>query len=90
MQMDLVSVLRRAYQSEIDVTLRSRWDLGWQLEIEDGQVAREIVSSLDEAASWFDRQIIAHFPNSLYSQGTRGEIRTALPDEAAVRRLDGT
>lgn len=90
--MDLVSVLSGIYASEIDVTLRSRWDLGWQLqlEIEDGQVARGMVSSIDEAAAWFHEQILHHFPDSVYAQTSRGEIREALPTDASVRRLDGT
>jgi len=86
--MDLLSVLRGIYESEIDVTVRSRWDLGWQLEIENGQVAREIVSSLDDAAAWFHERILVHFPDSTYSQAARGEIRHALPSDATVRRLD--
>jgi len=88
--MDLVTVLRGIYQSEIDVTLRSRWDLGWQLEIEHGQVARAIVTSVDDAAPWFHEQILAHFPDSLYAQKARGEIREALADDVMIRRLDGT
>lgn len=90
--MDLTSVLRGIYESEIDVTLRSRWDLGWQLqlEIEDGQVARGVVRSLDEAAVWFHKQVLAHYPDSMYAQTARGEVKHALPDDTAMRRLDGT
>jgi hypothetical protein len=88
--MDLVSVLRGIYQSEIDITLRSRWDRGWQVEIEHGQVARGVVSSLDEAAAWFHEQVLMHFPDSLYSQMVRGQVRQALPTDAAVRQLSTT
>jgi hypothetical protein len=86
--MDLVSVLREIYASEIDVTLRSRWDIGWQLEIEDGQVARAIVTSLDEAAPWFHEQVLIHYQNSLYSRTARGENRQALPKNATVRQFN--
>ena len=90
--MDLTSVLRGIHECEIDVTLRTRWDLGWQLQLEseDGQVVRGIVTSVDEAATWFHEQVLAHFPNSVYAQSARGAIRRALPKDAAVRRLDGT
>jgi hypothetical protein len=90
--MDLTSVLRAIHESEIDVTLRSRWDLGWQLqlEIEDGQVARGIVTSLDEAATWLHEKVLLHFPESEYAQAARGEIRRALPNDTGMRRLDGT
>lgn len=90
--MDLVSVLRAIHKSEIDVTLKSRWDLGWQLqlEIEAGQVARGIVGSIDEAAAWFHEQVLLHFPDSSYAQTARGEIRRALPSDDAVRRLNGS
>jgi hypothetical protein len=87
--MDLTSVLRGIHESEIDVTLRSRWDLGWQLQIEigDGQIARGVVTSVDEAATWFHEKVLAHYPNSLYAQMARGEIRRAVSDDAAVRQL---
>jgi hypothetical protein len=88
--MDLTSVLRAIHESEIDVTLRSRWDLGWQVQIEDGQVARGIVPSLEQAATWLHEKVLIHFPDSLYAQEARGEIRRALPNDATVRRLDGT
>jgi hypothetical protein len=90
--MDLTSVLRGIHESEIEVTLRSRGDLGWQLqlEIDDGQVARGIVNSLDEAAAWFHKNVLVHCPNSVYAQSVRRGIRRALPDDAAVRQLDGT
>jgi hypothetical protein len=82
-------VLRGIHDSEIDVTLRSRWDLGWQLqiEIEDGQVARGIVTSLDEAARWLHEQVLVHFPDSVYAQEARGEIRRALSNDTTVRGL---
>lgn len=90
--MDLTSVLRGIYESEIDVTLRSRGDLGWQLqlEIEDGQVARGIVTSVDAAAAWFHEQVLVHYPDSVYAQTAKGEVKHALPDDTALRRLDGT
>lgn len=90
--MDLTGVLRGIHQSEIDVTLRSRGDLGWQvqLEIEDGQAARNIVVSLDDAAAWFHEQVLAHYPNSIYAQTARGEIKQAIADELGVRQLDAT
>ena len=90
--MDLVSVLHGIYQSEIDVTLRSRGDLGWQLqlEMEDGQVVRGIVSSAREAATWLHEQTLLHFPTSTYAQLVRGEVKRALPSEPTARRLDGT
>jgi len=85
-------VLRGIYDSEIDVTLRSRGDHGWQLqlEIEDGQIARGVVTSVDAAAAWFHEQVLVHYPNSVYAQTARGEVRRALADELAVRKLDGT
>jgi hypothetical protein len=88
--MDLVSVLRQIHQSEIEVTLRSKWDLGWQLEIEQGQVARGMVASIDEAAAWFHEQVLAHYPDSLYSQAARGTLRQALPNDATARPLSAT
>jgi hypothetical protein len=53
------------------------------------KVAREIVTSVDEAATWFQEKVLAHYPNSVCAQSARGEIRHALPIDA-VRRLDGT
>lgn len=49
-----------------------------QVEIENGQVARGMVHSLDEAATWLHEQMLVHFPDSLYAQTARGEIRQAL------------
>ena len=90
--MDLTSVLRGIYESEIDVTLRSRWNLGWQLqlELEDGQVARGIVTSVDEAATWLHEKVLLHFPDSAYSQMARREIRRAVPCDGAMRRFNAT
>lgn len=86
--MELVSVLRQIYQSEIDVTVRSRWNIGWQVEIENGQVARTMVQSLDDAAPWLHEQMMIHFPDSSYARRARGELRQAMPTEAFVRQLD--
>jgi hypothetical protein len=90
--MDLTNVLRGIHESEIHVTLRSRGDLGWQLqlEIDDGQTARGIVTSVDEAAAWFHEQVLAHYPNSIYAQSARGEIKRAVAEDIGVRRLDAT
>lgn len=88
--MELVSILRRIYESEVDVTLRSRWDTGWQVEIENGLIARSMVNSLDEAATWLHGQMLLHFPDSLYAQTAREEIRQALPNNTYVRGLNGT
>lgn len=85
-------------------SLRSRWDSGWQVEIENSQVARGVVHSLDEAATWFPaedlavrertlavvKQMLVHFPDSLYAQTARGEIRHAALDNTIVRQLNGT
>jgi hypothetical protein len=76
--MDLVSVLRCLYESEIDVSIVSRWDAGWQLEIEGGQVARTFVDTPGEAAEWFHEQAITHFPESLYAKNAQRRFREAL------------
>lgn len=89
-RMELVSILRRIYASEIDVTLRSRWNMGWQVEIENGQVARAVVSSIDEAAMWLHEKMLVHYPDSLYAQTARGEIHQALANDDIVRPLKGT
>lgn len=90
--MDLISVLRGIHESEIDVTLKSRGDLGWQLqlEIEDGETARGIVTSIDQAATWLHEQVLAHYPNSVYAQTVRGGIKQAVSEDLGVRQLDGT
>lgn len=89
--MELVSVLRGIHESDIDVTLRSRGDVGWQLQIdiEGGNVARGVVRSLDDAATWLHEQVLVHFPDSEYAQSARGGVRKALPDDSSVRELSG-
>jgi hypothetical protein len=73
--MDLVSILRGMYESEIDASMISRWDMGWELQIEGGHVARGFVDAPEQAAQWFHEQTMIHFPESLYAQKARGEIQ---------------
>jgi hypothetical protein len=55
----------------------ARWDLSWQLqlEIEDGEVARGIVTSVDAAGAWFHEQVLVHYPDSVYAQTATGKVR---------------
>jgi hypothetical protein len=85
--MDLVSVLERIRQSEIDVSMISRCDFGWQLEIEGGQVARALVNSAADAAKWFHAQVLIHFPESSYAKFERGNFREAVTVKLAGRSL---
>lgn len=66
--MNLVSVMRRLHASGIEVRIASQSTVGWELEIEGTNVAREIVGTLDGAADWFHSQALLHFPESTYSK----------------------
>lgn len=89
MDLDLNHVLSRIHQSGIEVTLRSRWNRGWQLQIEseEGQIARGVVASLDDAAAWLHEQMLLHCPQSSYSQMARDEVHIAVSTDASVRDL---
>lgn len=86
MDLELAAILGRIQRSGVEVTLKSRWDQGWQLQLEteDGQVTRGIVSSLDDAAAWLHEHMLRDCPESLYSQTARNDVRVA---QSAVRQF---
>ena len=81
--------MRRLYDSEIDVSITSRWDLGWELQIESGRVSSTFVASLDEAAAWFHQQALAHLPESAYARSFNSNFLQAVRDDVVVRHLSG-
>ena len=73
MDLDLIDVLRRLYESEINVSLTSFWDGGWTVKLGDemnGFVAEAShVRELSVVATWLDENAREHYPDSLYATG---------------------
>jgi hypothetical protein len=70
--MDLTTVLRRLYASEINAGLSSFWDGGWDVWI--GGVRSDPCERVmfdddqfDQIAPWLDEAARRHFPQSLYA-----------------------
>ena len=70
--MDIEIVIKRLYESEINCSISSFWDNGWDAKLGDqmnGFVAEGNFGTLDEAADFLDREARKHFAKSLYAVG---------------------
>jgi hypothetical protein len=70
--MDIETVMKRLYESEINCSIGSFWDNGWDVKLGDemnGFVAEGNFHTLDEAADFLDREARKHFAESVYSLG---------------------
>jgi hypothetical protein len=76
--MDIEIVMKRLYESEINCSISSFWDNGWDVKLGDemnGFKAEGNFHTLDEAAAFLDREARKHCEESLYALGkvsTRG------------------
>lgn len=71
--MNLETVMKRLYESEINCSISCFWDNGWDVKLGDemnGFVAEGNFRTLDEAATFLDREARKHFADSKYA-GTR-------------------
>jgi hypothetical protein len=69
---DIEIVMKRLYESEINCSIASFWDNGWDVKLGDemnGFVAEGNFRTLDEAADFLDCEARRHFPESVYSLG---------------------
>lgn len=70
--MDIEITMKRLYESEINCSISSFWDNGWDVKLGDemnGFVAEGNFRTLDEAAEFLDRQARKHFAGSVYALG---------------------
>ena len=70
--MDIEIVMKKLYKSEINCSISSFWDNGWDVKLGDdmnGYAAEGNFRMLDEAATFLDVQARKHFPESLYALG---------------------
>ena len=70
--MDIEIVMKKLHQSEINCSISSFWDNGWDVKLGDdmnGYAAEGNFETLDEAATFLDLQARKHFPESLYALG---------------------
>ena len=73
--------MKRLYESEINCSIASFWDNGWDLRLGDemnGFVAFAECKSLDEAADFLDLEARKHFPESTYALGKLEHERRRL------------
>ena len=79
--MDIEIVLNRLYESEINCSISTFWDNGWDVKLGDemnGFRAEGNFRSLDEVAAFLDREARKHFPDSAYALG-RAEFNRRHP-----------
>ena len=70
--MDIEIVMKKLYESEINCSISTFWDNGWDVKLGDemnGFVAEGNFRNLVEAADFLDRQARKHFPDSVYALG---------------------
>ena len=86
--MNLADVMQALYASEIDCSVATAWDDGWDVELERGRVATARVDSLDAAARWLHEQAIARLTKSDYAKQRRPPRSSrAAAIETALREL---
>jgi hypothetical protein len=82
-----MNVLQELYDSEINVTVSSFWDGGFQVKLGDpmnGYVAETRVGSWTEAEQWLRETAAEIYPDSIFASGRRSSQADAL---AALQRL---
>lgn len=66
-----MSVMQRLYDSEINVSVASFWDGGFDVKLGDdmnGFVAEASFKQWDAVEAWLDKQARDHYPNSTYAK----------------------
>jgi len=69
--MDLSTVLRELYESELNCSIRSAWHSGWTVKLGDdlnGFVAKGTFGKVEEVAEFLHATALAHFPTSHYAK----------------------
>jgi hypothetical protein len=67
-------ILHDLYDSEINFSISSFWDAGFQVKLGDdlnGFVASGIAKTFDEAAEWLRVRAIEHHPDSAFAKTYR-------------------
>lgn len=70
--MDIEIVMKNLYASEINCSISSFWDNGWEVKLGDemnGFKAEGLFRTLDEAATFLDLEARRHFAHSVYALG---------------------
>ena len=76
--MDLTTVMNKLYESEINCSIASHWDAGWEVKLGDennGFAAETWVRTLEEAAAFLDSAAREHFAESVYVLGAEEHFR---------------
>lgn len=63
--------LQKIYDSEINISITTFWDAGYELQLGDianGFCAKGSVETAAEIIPWFQKAILEHYPNSEYAK----------------------
>ncbi|XUM19807.1 hypothetical protein ACRAVF_19265 [Bradyrhizobium oligotrophicum S58] len=83
MMMDFGKVPQRLYDSEINFTISTFWDGGFDVKLGDtmnGFKAETTVSTYSEALSWLHDAAMSNYPDSLYATGKHPDGWSPAPE----------
>lgn len=66
-----MSIIQKLYDSEINVSISSFWDAGFDVKLGDdmnGFVAETQVKTFAEVEAWLDQEVRKRYPGSVYAQ----------------------
>ncbi len=69
--MNLIEIMKRLYDSEINCGVQSLWDGGWEAWLGGGmnpRVTEDFGLDLGEIAEWLDKAACEHYPESDYAK----------------------
>lgn len=69
-----MSILQDLYDSEINVSISTFWDAGYDMKIGDNMNGFDEEGSVEtwaEVEPWLERAAIAHYPDSVFAQNRR-------------------
>ena len=76
MPINLISVMKSLYASEINVEIFSFWDGGWEVKLGDnmnGYKAEKNFYNLDDAAEWLQTEALRQYPDSVFAKATTAD-----------------
>ena len=88
-----MNILQRLYDSEINFSISTFWDDGFEVKLGDGMngfVAEANVQNFAEVKHWLTKQVERHYPNSLFVTGKKppasagsaaGQVGHRRPDQ---------
>lgn len=76
-----MSVMQDLYDSEINVKLMSRWDIGWKVRLGDTEedALEFMVDTWQELEDWLVKEAIARYPNSEFAAKYRRRLWQRRP-----------